>query len=168
MAGAAAIIPIFSAVGSLVSSFASAGASSQAGAQQAAAAQYNAQVARNNAIAAQQAAEQNAKQQEKINAQRLAQLHTNLLHSGVTLEGTPLMLLDETAVQGALEAAKERYKGKIQAANYMSEAGMQDMAGQQALATASTRSNAAITSGLFTAGGTLGSSLFKNTSTSYS
>jgi hypothetical protein len=162
MAAVASIIPIISGIGQVFTAFSSGGAASNAGDSQAAANNYNAAVARNNAIAAEQAAAANASQQERINMARQGKLQAGLLKSGVLMEGTPLMLVEDEAAQGELEKQKILHQGKTQAANYRSQATMDDYQGQVARSAGSSKSSGIINSGIFSGISTIGSSLLKN------
>ncbi len=162
----AAVIPfipmIASAVGGLMSSSASAGAASSAGESQAAAMNYNAAIARNNAIAAQQAAAANAKQQDRINLAREGKLEAGILHNGVLMEGTPLMLMEDQAAQGELDKQKIIYNGQVQANNYNNQAQLDEFNATQARSAGSNKSSGIMQSGMFDLAGTVGKSLFKN------
>lgn len=127
----------------------------QAGQQQAAAqaqanaAYYNAAVAQNNATAAMQAAQADKLQQDRKNRSELASVQSKYLASGVTLEGTPLSVMDEQVVQGALESDKILHKGKVQAMNYTNEANMAQYQGDAALSLGSSQASGTIAGGLF-------------------
>ena len=155
-------MPIFSAVGTIFSAFSGAGAASDAGAAQAAAYNYNAAVARNNAIAAQQAAEANAKQQQRLNDARLGKLTAGILHQGVLLEGTPLLMIQDEAAQNELEKQKILYRGQIQANQYNNQATLDSYNAQVAQSAGESRSNSIMTNGIFSGLGSVGSALFRN------
>jgi hypothetical protein len=157
MAGIAAILPIFQAVGTVFSAVSQAGAQQDAGEAQARASEYNAAVARNNALAASQASEADAKTQDKINRQRLGAMEANLSASGVTMEGTPLLLLGEETTQGALETEKIRARGQTQARNFESQAQQQDIAASQSRSAAESRAGSTLLTGVVKGATTLGS-----------
>ena len=136
-----------SGLGSIAQGFGSFQAQNNAGDAAAQAYQYNAAVARNNAAAAMQAAEADAKQQERENQRRMGTLRTGLIHSGVEMSGTPLLILDEEALQGGLEKEKKLHKGRVQQANYLNEASMADWQGSQAQAAESKGAGSSLLSG---------------------
>lgn len=162
MAAIAPVFGIISGIGQVFSAFSGAGSASNAGYAQQQAAQYNAAVARNNAIAAQRAAEANAKQQETINRAHTSQLQANLIKSGVLMEGTPLMLISQDAAQGELSKEKILHQGQVQAMNYMNEANMQSYQGDVAAQAGENRASGLMTSGIFSGFSTVGSSLLRN------
>lgn len=148
--------------GSVFSAFSGAGSAAAAGQAQQNAANYNAAVANNNAIAAQQAAAANAQQQARINSARQAKLESGLLASGVTMEGTPLLLVTEEAAQNELERQKILHQGQVQAANYQNQATLDQYNGSVAAAAGQNKSSSMITSGIFGGIGDVGKSLFRN------
>ncbi len=162
MGMATAILSAVSVGAQLFTSSQQASAASQAGQAQANASYYNAAVQRNNAIAAQQAAAFNAKQQRKINLAREAKLEAGLLHSGVLLEGTPLLLLEDAAKEGGLEEAKIIHTGEVQASGAQAQAGLDTFSARSAQAAGETRASGLLTSGIFGAVGTAGSALLRN------
>ncbi len=148
MSGIAMILPMFQAVGTIFSAFSQSSASSNAGAQQQQAAEYNAAVARNNAIAARQAAEADALTQDTLNNQKMGTMEAQLAKSGVAFEGTPLMLLANEAGQGSLEKAKIKQRGEVQARNYEAQAAQDQYAGQQAAAAGNSKSGSTLLTGV--------------------
>ncbi len=155
-------LPIFSAVGSIFNAFSGGQAASNAGEAQANAMNYNAAVANNNAIAAQQAAAANAAQQQRINASKQAKLEAGILHSGVLMEGTPLMLVEEEASQNELETQKILHEGDTRANNYRNQSNLDSYNASVARDAGDARSSGIITGGLFSGIGQIGSSLLKN------
>jgi hypothetical protein len=148
MAGVAAILPIFQAVGTIFGAVMQSNAASNAGQAQADAANYNAAVARNNAIAAQQAAAADARQQELLNNQRLGTMEAQIAKSGVVFEGTPLMLLQDETAQGSLQKQKILHRGQVEANQFQSQATMDEFSGRQAKAAGSSRAGSTLLTGV--------------------
>lgn len=153
-------VPILSAVSTIAGSFMQAGQQSAAGQAQANAANYNASVAQMNANASMQAAYADKQQQDRENRSRLETVRSKYLASGVELEGTPLMVLEEEVVQGALESDKILHRGKVQAANYQNQANLQRYQGETALSASSSQSSGTILGGVFSAASGLGRSIY--------
>jgi len=102
------------------------------GISQGRAARYNAQVAENNAQAARQAAafEADAERRRQIRlfgAQRAA-----YGKAGVTMEGTPLDVVGDTAAEAELDLLAIRYQGELGYNRGQSEASLQRYAGRSA------------------------------------
>lgn len=97
----------------------------RAGQAQAAAANYNAQVAERNAfISRDQAAAD--EQRQRIQARRkLGAMRAAYGASGISLEGSPLDVLEDSAAEAELDALTIRYKGGVGAMGYEAEAGAQ-------------------------------------------
>lgn len=86
------------------------------------AAQYQAQVERNNAISERnkaiqerQKGEQEATQKRREVARIIGQQRANVGASGVEMTGSPLDVLEDTALQGALDVAMIRHNAEIRA-----------------------------------------------------
>ena len=94
--------------------------------------QYNAAVAERDAVAAQQSAEYDASQKRKETEKLLGRQRALYGKAGVTLEGSPLLLMEETASQGELDALMIEREGKLKAGNYQSEAALSRMKGSSA------------------------------------
>lgn len=93
----------------------------EAAKQQAAWNAYNAQVAQRQAEAERQAALFEAKQQRRKGEMLLARQRALIGVSGVTMEGSPLLVAEDTAAQLALENANIRERGLNRAAVYKSQ-----------------------------------------------
>ncbi len=78
--------------------------------------QYNAAVARNNAVAATQAAAENEKRQRRLGTKRMGAMRAR---------GASLDLLEDSAMEEELAALDERFKGVTQAAGFEATAGME-------------------------------------------
>lgn len=154
------IVPILSAVSSVVGAISQSGAQAAAGQAQANAAYYNAQVAQNNAIAAQQAAYADKLQQDRKNRAQIESVRSKYLNSGVELEGTPGMVLLEETTQAALESDKILHRGQVQAANYTNEANMARYQGDVALSASQTQSSGTLLGGIFSGVSGVGRSIY--------
>lgn len=90
---------------------------------QAATAQYNAQVARNNALMASRAADQEAREIREETKRRLSSIRATQAASGVvTTAGSPLLVLEEQALEGELSAQRRLFQGQLQAQGYSQQA----------------------------------------------
>lgn len=118
-----AIIPLF-AVGVGVTAYAQyqAGrAAEQQARAQAAWYDYNAKVAQREAEAERQAVAFETKQQKRTAEQLLARQRALVGKAGVTMEGSPLLIAEDTAAQLALDAAMIRTTGARRAAAFRSQ-----------------------------------------------
>ena len=88
----------------------------------AAASEFNAQVADNNAITAEQNAAADERQQRRTASREAASSRARIGAAGVSLEGSPLDVLEDQALEAELDALNLRYGGKLQASNYRSQA----------------------------------------------
>jgi|TARA_R100001086_G_scaffold190484_1_gene107956 ATPase subunit of ABC transporter with duplicated ATPase domains len=154
------VVPILTAVSTVAGSFMQAGQAQAAAQAQANAANYNAAVAQQNANAALQAAYADKQQQDRENRASLERVRSKYLASGVELEGTPLMVLEEETVQNALESDKILHKGKVQRANFLNQANAQIYQGQVAVAAANNKAQGTILGGTLGAASGLGRSIF--------
>lgn len=104
----------------------------QQGQAQQKAAKYNAKVAENQAIAARNAAavreQQHREQVRRLHATQRAVSGA----SGVTEEGSPLLVMADTLEQAELDAQRIRYGGEVSAAGFESQARLSRFQGQQA------------------------------------
>ena len=156
------VVPILSAVGTIVGAVAQSGAQSAAGQAQANAAYYNAAVAQNNANAAMQAAYAEKQSQDRKNRMAVENVRSKYLASGIELEGTPLLVLNEEVTQRALESEKILYRGKVQQAQYLNEANMYNYQGQVASSAAESKSNATLLGGIFSGVSGVGRAIYAN------
>ncbi len=163
LAAAAPFIAIAGSVIGAVGTIISAVGQSQA-------ADYNAKVARQNATYA----EQSAQQQRQIAAEneRRQRLRTTKLlgaqkagyaKAGVTMEGSPLEVMAETASQGELDALNIRYGGevgaynaRVQGSRYRSQAGFYDFESSRSLWTGIMGAGTTLLTGTARAGGYMG------------
>lgn len=114
------------------------------GYQQSKAASYNAKVQEQAAVAA----EQKAEYDETAHRQRVQSILSSQRalygKSGVELTGSPLLVLEDTAKQGEMDALAIRYGGDVEAAQQRSGAALSKM-----------QSSSALTSGVLGAGSSL-------------
>ena len=108
------------------------------------AAEYNAAVQRNQAIAARQKAEFDADRARAQAAALRSKQRTAFAKGGVALEGTPLLVLEQTAEAQELDAQAILYGGEVSATGYEAQAGLSEIEGA-----------AAQQAGVFGAGATL-------------
>lgn len=108
------------------------------------AAKYNAQVAENNAIASRQQAAANAEAQQRDARMRIGQMEANYAASGVSLEGSPLEILEQSARNSEMDRLNILYGGELRAGNYGAEAQLNK-----------SRASSAMTSGFIRAGSEL-------------
>jgi hypothetical protein len=76
----------------------------QQGKSQAAQAEYNAKLAKRNAKSARESAEYEARQKRRGTARLIGRQRALYAKAGVTMEGSPLDVLQETAAQGEMDA----------------------------------------------------------------
>lgn len=96
----------------------------QQGNAQAASAEYNAKVAKRNksAVLAQTEAEIEDKKTE--NRRQLGSIRAAYGASGLMLDGSPLDVLEDTAVEQAYDVSKIRYQGAMKAEGYSEQAAL--------------------------------------------
>ena len=115
----AAMLPVFQAIGTVVSVISALSQGSSASA----AANYNAQVNAQNAVIARQQAEAQARQIERENYLRLGAIRANQGASGgAGDEGSVLDVLGDVAAQGELERQQALYQGELKARGYTNSA----------------------------------------------
>jgi hypothetical protein len=152
-------MPIMSAVGAIGGGLMQGSQAQAAGNAQAQASYFNAAVAQQNAIAVRQAAAVEAAQQARKNRSSLETVRSKYLMSGIDLEGTPMMVLDETNANMALDVDLIRHKGEVQATNYLNQASMDTFHGQSSQAAGEARAQGSILGGMFSGISTIGRSL---------
>lgn len=97
-----------------------------------AAAQYNSQIQQRNASIAMNQAGADAEAQNRHARQVLGAARAGYGASGVTLEGSPLDVLEMSATNAELDRQNILYKGRVRAAGYQSAAGLSEFEGNQA------------------------------------
>lgn len=122
----AAALPLLSTAFSVV------GAISQ-GRQEKKAAEYNAAVARNNAIAARQQAAANAQAQDREARRRIGAARAGYGASGVALEGSPLDIIEQSAMEAELDRQNILYAGDLKAQGFENTAELERSRGKNAM-----------------------------------
>lgn len=153
-------VPLMSMAGSIGGAMMQSSSQQAAGQAQAQASYFNAAVAQQNAIAARQAAAVEAAQQARKNRASLEQVRSKYLMSGIDLEGTPMMVLDEETRNMALDVDLIRHKGEVQATNYTNQAIMDTYQGQSTMAAANNQAQGTLLGGMFSGISTVGKSIF--------
>lgn len=128
-------------VGAVTAAIAAAGTAygyHQQGVQQEKAYRYNAQIAEQQAEQARGAAKIRAEQQAEQDRRLQSAAVAGYGGSGVTLEGSPLLVLMESARQAEIDQARIAYGGEISAAGYENQRRLQGVYGQNAGAAGST------------------------------
>ncbi|WP_282609471.1 hypothetical protein [Pelagibius sp. Alg239-R121] len=98
----------------------------------AAASEFNAKIADNNAIIAEQNAAADEKRQRRSASRQTAGSRAAIAAAGVTLEGSPLEVLEDQALEAELDALNLRYGGRLQATNFRSQAQLDRSAARNA------------------------------------
>ncbi|MEM7122067.1 MAG: hypothetical protein AAF563_12360 [Pseudomonadota bacterium] len=109
----------------LAATVVSAGAAVAQGVQASNAAKANAKALEADAIATQQSARLQEQQSRRQTARLLATQRARFGKAGVTLQGTPLLVQDETAAEGELEARIIRFGGNVDATSLRNSAAVQ-------------------------------------------
>jgi len=110
------IIGALSAVASVASGVVGAMGAQQQGAATAAAANYQAQVATRNATVARQQATAEADDQRRENRRQLGAIRAAYGGSGIEMAGSPLDVLEDTALEQELDVQRIGYRGELRAA----------------------------------------------------
>lgn len=108
----------------------------------------NAQIAEQNATVIEQQAAFNAGQIKSQNDRKIAMQRAAYGASGVTMEGSPIMVVADAEAQSEIDQLAERYEGKIDANRQRSEAGNARYQAQIARVVGKNRSNETLISGL--------------------
>lgn len=99
----------------------------------AAAANYNANLADQNARIALQTSAEATRQQRVRNYKALGAIRANVSASGVTLDGSPLDVLEESARTAEMDALTTQYQGQLQAWGYQNSADLYRQNARQAV-----------------------------------
>ena len=116
----------------VASALASAGGAVYSGIEQKKAADYNADVADANAKAAEDKAAYDEKMHRESVRKILASQRALYGKSGISTEGSPLLVMEDSAIAGEMDALAIRYGGDIAAAQQRSSANLLRMQGKQA------------------------------------
>lgn len=85
-------------------------------------AEYNRQVAERNKNTVLAEADAAARDQSRDNRRVMGSIRASYGASGLSLEGSPLDVMEDTALEQELDVSKTRYKGELQAIGYKDEA----------------------------------------------
>jgi len=102
----------------------------QAGQAQQDAANYNAQIARQNAVLARQQAEEEERRFRVTSRKELGAMRTGYGASGVTLEGSPMDILEDAAYIAEIDALTIRQGGRQKAMSYTNQARLDKLRGK--------------------------------------
>lgn len=119
----------------------------QQGQQQKAWHQYNAKVADREAKAEREASRFEAKQQKRQARMLLSKQRAMVGASGVEAEGSPLLVMEDTAAQLAIEGAQIRTQGARKVGRYRTQAILDRMQGRSAAKAGRLRAGASLLSG---------------------
>lgn len=147
-----AVLVFAQTYGGLISAGMSAVSAISGASQQKAAAKYNAKVAENQAIAARQQASANAKMQRRSSEKKIGSMQAAYAASGVSIEGSALDVLEESARNAEMDRQNIIYGGELRAIGSEGTAQLERYQGKNAM-----------TSGYLSAAG----SLFKAGASAY-
>lgn len=108
------------------------------------AAKYNEKVANQQAVSAQQEAAANADKQRRAASKTIGSMQASYAASGVTLEGSPLEILEQSARNAKLDELNILWSGETRAQGYRATANLENA-----------RASNAMTSGYLSAAGSL-------------
>lgn len=97
-----------------------------------AAAEYNARVAEMNAVLAEQQAAAEEDRQRRLSYKQLSAMRAGYGAAGVSIEGSPLDVLEESAANAELDALTIRHAGQVRATAYRQEAALERYRGKAA------------------------------------
>jgi len=109
---------VFGAIGAMQQASAAAAAAQQ----NAAIADYNRKVSERNAAATLQTTQLESDEKRREGQRRLSSMRVAYGASNLSLEGSPLDVLEDTALEQELDVAKLGYKGRVKAVGYKDEA----------------------------------------------
>jgi hypothetical protein len=125
------------------------------------AAQYNAAISRRNAEISMDQAAMDAEAQGRDARAKAGSMRAAYGASGVTMEGSPLDVLESSAITAEQDRQTILYKGRIKALGFEDEATLYDMSGENAEERGNSRSTATLLGGIGSAAGkAYGSGMF--------
>lgn len=139
-----AIATFMSSYGGYISAAMSAVSAISGAQQQKQAAKYNQKIANQQAVAAQKEAAANADKQRRAASETIGSMQASYAASGVTLEGSPLEVLEQSARNAKLDELNIRWSGDTRAQGYRATANLEGA-----------RASNAMTSGYLSAAGSL-------------
>lgn len=116
-------------------------------------AEYNAGISRRNAEISMDQAATDAEAQQRDARRRAGAMRAGYGASGVTMEGSPLDVLEDSAITAELDRQNILYKGRIRALGFEDEATLYDMSGSNAEKQGNSRATATLVGGLGNAAG---------------
>lgn len=123
-----AFAPILAGVGSVFSAI----GAMQQGKAASAAANYNASISERNAQIETMQASEDAERSRRASRRRIGAMRAAYGASGVTMEGSPLDVLEDSFAEGELDALTIQYQGRMAAENHRGEAVLSRMQGKAA------------------------------------
>lgn len=102
------------------------------GNMEAKAAEMNAQMNEQNAVLTEAQAREEERRQRIFARKQIGEMRANYGASGVTTEGSPMEVLEESAMQAELDSLNIRYAGAARSAQYRNQAKLQRFYGKEA------------------------------------
>jgi hypothetical protein len=87
--------------------------------------EYNAAMSERNAMLARQKAAEDERVFRTQTRRKMGEMRAAIGASGVTTEGSPFEVLEDSAAQAEMDALRIRYSGEMQATNFMADAQLQ-------------------------------------------
>lgn len=94
--------------------------------------QYNAQMAEQNAALAESQAAEEERRQRVLAKKQLGDIRASYGASGITQEGSPTEILEESAANAELDALMIRHGGQVRASQYRNQAALSRFMGKEA------------------------------------
>ncbi len=139
-----AVAAFMSSYGGYIAAAVAAASAISSAQQQKASAKYNEKVANQQAVAAQQEAAANAERQRRVAQKNIGSMQATYAASGVSLEGSPLEVLEQSARNAELDRLNILWSGETRSQGYRATAGLEGA-----------RASNASTSGYLSAAGSL-------------
>lgn len=133
------------------SSLVSAGGALKAGSDEETAGDYNAAVARQSAVATEEKTAFEVEAHREKVRKLLSSQRAAFAVAGVDMEGSPLLVLEDTAAQGELDAKAIQYSGDVEASQKRSQAELYELQGKNAKTSSYWKAGSSLLSG----GGTI-------------
>lgn len=138
--------------GSLVSGVVGAFGALQSANAEAAALNYNAQVSERNARLSFQQSDAEIRDQRRENRRQLSSIRNAYGASGFAMEGTPLDVIEDTALEQELDVRKLDYQGRLRAQGYKEDAVLKRIGAKNAKTAGRIGAAAQVLGGLASAG----------------
>jgi len=151
-----AIATFMSSYGGYISAAMSAVSAISGAQQQKQAAKYNQKIANQQAVAAQQEAAANADKQRRAASKTIGSMQASYAASGVTLEGSPLEVLEQSARNAKLDELNILWSGDTRAQGYRATANLEGARASNAMTSGYlSAAGSSMTSGYLSAAGSL-------------